>query len=91
MSKRKEAVIDDLRAAGANASGIEAARKSLDKHFTEKTYLLAVKYLGVATIILIVGAVASLLLKIPTSEALWTAVGAGLGGLAGIFTAKSGE
>lgn len=91
MSKRSDAVIEDIIDAKATPEVIEAALKSLQRNFSERTYYAAVNFLGVATIILVGGAVASLLLVKPTSEAFWTAVGAGLGALAGIFTAKSGE
>ena len=46
--------------------------------------------LGIATILLILGALGSSLLGKPTSDALWDSVGAGRGALAGIFTRKSG-
>jgi hypothetical protein len=89
MSTRKEHVLADLRAAGATHAVIEQAIDSLNANYPPKTYTVAVWFLGSATIILIAGAVASVLLGKETSDALWTAVGAGLGGLAGIFTGKS--
>jgi len=89
MSTRKDNVLADLAKAGATEAMIEKARESLNANYPPKTYTVAVWFLGSATIILIVGAVASVLLGKEASDALWTAVGAGLGGLAGIFTGKS--
>ena len=89
MSTLSEKVTADLRAAGASPDIVDAARTSIEQNVPKKTYTLAVKFLGWATLLLIAGAVASLLMNKAASEALWTAVGAGLGGLAGIFTGKS--
>jgi hypothetical protein len=52
-----------------------------------KVYLWAVVFLGAATYVLALGAI---LLR-ATPDALWTAVGAGLGGLTGIFMGKQGD
>ena len=82
-------VAADTQAAGGSPDIVEAVRTSIEENMPKKTYTLAVKFLGWATLLLIAGAVASLLMNKAASEALWTAVGAGLGGLAGIFTGKS--
>ena len=50
-----------------------------------KTYNLAVVFLGLVTVILAAGAI---YLGDGVNEALWGALGAGIGGLAGIFMAR---
>jgi hypothetical protein len=52
----------------------------------ESVYRSAVLYLGFATILLVVGGVLLVAICRQTPEALWAALGAGIGGLAGIFT-----
>jgi hypothetical protein len=89
VSRLKEAVKADLRAAGAPQQVIDKAGESIEKNFPRKTYELAVWFLGIATLILILGAVGAMLLGKATSEALWVAIGTGIGALAGIFTGKS--
>jgi hypothetical protein len=86
----REAVKADLRAAGASPDIVNKVDETIQKNFPKKTYELAVWFLGIATIILILGAVASSMLGKATSDALWASVGAGIGALAGIFTGKSG-
>ena len=91
MNARKEAVLAALRNVRATDEIVEEARRALELNFPEQTYNVAVWSLGVATNILIVGAVLSLLLERGSSDAVWTAVGAGVGGLAGVFAANSGR
>lgn len=52
-----------------------------------RVYLWAVVFLGAATYVLALGAI---VLR-ATPDALWTAVGAGLGGLTGIFMGHQGD
>lgn len=89
MDKQKESVINDLQSANAQADIIAVARESLERNFPKKVYTHAIWFLGSATIVLVVGAIVSVLRDQQASDAMWTAVGAGLGSLAGIFTAKS--
>ena len=90
MATLREAVKADLKAVGASTDIVDKVDESIQKNFPKKTYELAVWFLGIATIILILGAVGSSMLGKPTSDALWATVGAGIGALAGIFTGKSG-
>ncbi len=78
MSKRQQAVLRDIEAAGATTDVIEKARVSLGKNFPAKVYNLAVVYLGLATILLVLGAVLLLWLGKEAPD-----------GLAGIFTGRS--
>jgi Trk-type K+ transport system membrane component len=58
------------------------------KSVPEKTYDKAVIFLGFATLIVAVGGILLAALNKTVPDALWTALGAGIGGLAGIFTGK---
>ena len=86
--KLKEAVKEDLTAAGVAPDAIAKAVAAIEKNFPTKTYLLAVWFLGIVTMVLVVGGVASSLLGKTAPDALWVALGAGIGALAGIFTGK---
>jgi hypothetical protein len=50
-----------------------------------ETLTSAVIFLGLATLVLAVGSMALVLNDKTVPEALWSALGAGIGGLAGIF------
>ena len=58
------------------------------KTVPEKTYDKAVIFLGFATLIVAVGGILLAAIDKTAPDALWTALGAGIGGLAGIFTGK---
>ncbi len=88
MEKRAN-VLADVTKAGATEDVIKATDESLKKNFPGQAYELAVWFLGIATIVLIVGAVLESLFAKTTSDAMWAVAGAGIGGLAGIFTGKS--
>jgi hypothetical protein len=51
----------------------------------ERTYNTAVVYLGVATVALVLGSILLGGMGKDVPEALWGALGAGIGGLAGVF------
>lgn len=53
-----------------------------------KTYDKAVIFLGLATIIIALGGILLAVLDKAVPDALWAALGAGIGGLAGIFTGR---
>lgn len=68
--------------------GLDDAQKAkvedVIKNLPDKTYNAAVIFLGIATVSMVIGAV--VLAAIDKSvDALWGALGAGIGGLAGIF------
>lgn len=67
------------------ASEAEDAIKNLK--LSPETYDTAVWFLGIATVILAIGSMVLVGLD-KASEAVWGALGAGIGGLAGIFTGK---
>ena len=59
------------------------------KSLPEKTYDKAVIFLGYVTLLVAVGGILLAALNKTVPDALWTALGAGIGGLAGIFTGKN--
>lgn len=63
-------------------------RTAIVSNLPPKTYNLAVVFLGLATLVLTIGSVVLLFAEREVADALWGAVGAGIGGLAGIFMAK---
>jgi hypothetical protein len=90
MGRRTDAVVEDLKAVTADGVVIKTVQESLKRNFPPKVYIHAVWFLGLATLVLVTGAVACLLKQKEMSEAMWTAIGAGIGALAGIFTAQNG-
>lgn len=58
------------------------------KTVPENTYDKAVIFLGAATLVVAVGGILLAAIGKTVPDALWTALGAGIGGLAGIFTGK---
>lgn len=89
MPKGKAAVLAELKDENVDKATLQKVAEAIDRNFPEKIYTVAVWFLGVATLLLIIGAVMALLMVKPSSDALWTAIGAGLGALAGIFTARN--
>jgi hypothetical protein len=87
---RAERVVQDLVAKGiVDQKNRRDAQRILEEVLPKKVYKYAVLFLGVATLILAMGGVglAGLQVKV-IPDALWTALGAGIGGLAGIFTGE---
>jgi len=72
----------------ASGMGEEEAKKVAEQIASvipPKVYLYAVMFLGAATMILAIGSIVLASCN-GVPEALWAALGAGLGGLAGIFS-----
>jgi hypothetical protein len=78
---RIEKVIASLADEGLSEAQLERVASILSANSPRRAYVWAVVFLGAATYVLSLGAI--LLRAAP--DALWTAVGAGLGGLTGIF------
>ena len=74
---------------GFDSQQIGQIRAALAEHLPSRTYLIAVWFLGFVTVILAVGSLYLLTRGPVASEALWTALGTGIGGLAGVFSARS--
>ena len=84
---RIERLGEALRNEGFTADQVKGITQ-VARDISEKTYNLAVVFLGVVTLLLAAGSLAALFTNTKMPEALWTLVGAGIGGLAGVFTAK---
>lgn len=66
---------------------IAIVAKAISDNFPPRVYFIAVWFIGVITLSMALGAVA-LLFKGISDEAVWVAIGVGLGALAGIFAGK---
>jgi ferric-dicitrate binding protein FerR (iron transport regulator) len=78
---RIEKIVASLADEGLSEAQLERVASILSANSPRRAYVWAVVFLGAATYVLSLGAI--LLRAAP--DALWTAVGAGLGGLTGIF------
>lgn len=85
--KLVEKVSETLKAEGFNDAQIAKVATAIAENFPPRTYIVAVWFLGGITVILVLGALYYLSAG-QSTEAIWVAVGAGIGALAGIFSAK---
>ena len=88
MQTRIEKLDTELRAVGLSDKELVAVHEWVEKTFPPRVYRTAVRFLGWVTVLLAAGAVALLAFDYASPEALWALVGAGIGGLAGIFAQK---
>ncbi len=77
-----------LKEAGVPEAQIEPASQAVVAHLPSKTYNTAILFLGAVTLLLALGAIGLPAFNKVVADALWGALGAGIGGLAGIFMAK---
>jgi hypothetical protein len=81
--------IKTLEGYGVTDPDIEQkVRSAIAANLPSKTYNMAVVFLGLVTLVLALGSIGLAGLGRSVPEALWGALGAGIGGLAGIFMAK---
>jgi len=83
-----EEVGRDLRQKGLADADIQKVKDTIASKLPPWTLNLAVIFLGLAALVLAAGAIALVALDKTAPEALWTALGAAIGGLAGIFMGK---
>jgi hypothetical protein len=83
-----EKVGEDLHAQGIAADTIQKVKSTIIANIPPQTLDKAVLFLGLATIVLAGGSIILAGLGKSVPEALWSALGAGIGGLAGIFMGK---
>ena len=84
---RLEKIARALEEGGVDQNTIERV-KSVIESLEPETFDKAIIFLGWSTIILAIGSILLTGLGKPVPEALWSALGAGIGGLAGIFMGK---
>jgi len=82
-----ESIMTSLQEDGLTDAQVQRIASRLQSRPRRRIYIWAVVFLGAATYVLALGAV---LLR-ATPDALWTAVGAGLGGLTGIFMGRGDD
>lgn len=80
--KKVEKVINDL---GLPNDKTEETVEKLRTIIPPETYKTAIHYLGLTTIILVLGVIAIVIFEGTLPEAVWGVIGAGMGGLVGIF------
>lgn len=84
MMKQIEQIVASLEDEGLTETQAQRVASILADSRPQRGYVWAVVFLGAATYVLALGAI--LLRAAP--DALWTAVGAGMGGLTGIFMGR---
>ncbi len=77
-----------LKDHGVPDAQLDAASQAIVDKLPSKTYNTAILFLGAVTLLLAIGAVLLPVFDKEVADALWGALGAGIGGLAGIFMAK---
>ena len=89
MSKKRiNKMLEQLEKNGSTPEQLTSFQKAYYDNMPEEVYIKAVNFLGYVTGVLVLGAVLLLGFNITVNEALWGAIGAGIGGLAGVVTAK---
>jgi hypothetical protein len=82
-----ENIAKDLQEKGVDTGTIEKVKSTIE-NLKPETIDKAVLFLGWATVVLALGSIVLTGLDKKVPEALWGALGAGIGGLAGIFMGK---
>jgi len=81
-------VCEALRQKGFNDKQTEEVKQAIQANLPPETYNKAMLFLGWVTVVLAVGSIIFIGLGREVPEALWAVLGAGIGGLAGIFVGK---
>ena len=85
MAKRFEKMEKELRNEGLDDDVAQKAMEVFKANLPPPVYKSAIHYLGSATILLVFGSIAMYIYKGALPDAIWGAIGAGIGGLAGLF------
>lgn len=84
-----EKVARGLQAKGIDPATVEKVKSTIIENIEPKTIDKAVLFLGWVTVVLAAGSIIlAVLNNNAVPDALWGALGAGIGGLAGIFMGK---
>jgi hypothetical protein len=86
-SSSDERITAILKEAGLDDGKIDMVKGAI-KSLPPKAYNNAVFFLGCATLVITLGGVFLIAYNKTVPDGLWTALGAGIGGLAGIFMGK---
>jgi len=81
-------VCEALRQKGFDDKQTEEVKQAIQANLPPETYNKAMLFLGWVTVVLAVGSIIFIGLGREVPEALWAVLGAGIGGLAGIFVGK---
>lgn len=83
-----EKVEEALEQQGFSPEEMQIVKGVILANLPPETYNKAILFLGWATVALVVGSIVLASLDKTVPEALWGALGAGIGGLAGVFMGK---
>lgn len=81
-------VCEALRQKGFNDKQTEEIKEAIQANLPPEAYNKAVLFIGWVTVLLAAGSIVFVSLGREVPEALWAVLGAGIGGLAGIFVGK---
>ena len=81
-------VRNSLEKEGFDSGQLDRVEQAIKVNLPPATYNKAVIFLGLATVLLVLGSIFLTGTNKVVPDALWGAVGAGIGGLAGIFMGK---
>ena len=85
--KALEVMADPNKSDKDKLQGVEKILQGFQ--FPPETYKIAIYFLGIVTTILGIGAVSLGFRSVTIPDGLWAVLGAGIGGLAGIFTGQA--
>lgn len=83
-----ENVEKDLKQEGFTSDQVKAVKDAIEANTTSEPQNKAVIFLGWATLALVVGGILLAYIGKTVPDPLWTVLGTGFGGLAGIFMGK---
>ena len=81
-------IMKDIKSEGFDDEQSQKIEKVIKSYIPPEAFNQAVLFLGWVTVVLAVGSILLASLDKSLPEALWGALGAGIGGLAGIFMGK---
>jgi hypothetical protein len=90
MANKVEPIISKLKSWNVlSAEQLSELESDLRNAIPENVYKVAIYFLGAITALLVIGAIVLAMSEKGAPDAIWAALGAGIGGLAGIFMQPS--